>query len=147
MKKSVFLSIVFFFCFSGIYSQEVPLEPWAHNHPEASTELGNWVKRHPGAAHRLFEWDSKHPFKSQELVNWAVAHPKERLGVFLQEHRDWQGIEIFTTRHADAMEEFLFWCRNHALAAKALMAHSGGLAWAGDHLYKEYWNMETPRKR
>lgn len=95
----------------------------------------------------MFEWDAKHPERSQELVNWAIVHPHENLGAFSAQHRAWPEMEEFTSKHADAMEEFLVWCRNHAAAAKALMAHSGGLAWAGDHLYKEYWNMETPGKR
>jgi len=147
MKKSLLFSVIFFCCASAAYSQEIPLEQWAHNHPEASVELGNWVKKHPAAAHRLFEWDANHPERSQELVNWAMVHPRENLRVFMAEHRGWREMEEFTAHHAEAMEEFLFWCRNHGPAAKTLMAHSGGLAWAGNHLYKEYWNMETPGKR
>jgi len=147
MKKTLLLSVICFCFMSVAFSQEIPLEQWAHKHPEASTELGNWVKKHPRAAHRLFEWDAKHPERSQELVNWALVHQRENLRVFMAEHRSWPEIEEFTSHHADAMEEYLFWCRNHAAAAKSLMAHSGGLSWAGNHLYKEYWNMETPGKR
>ena len=146
MKKLLVGLFVYFISFAA-FCQEIPLEQWAHNHPEASVELGNWVKKHPQAAHHLFEWDGAHPVKSQELVNWAIVHPREKLDVFMAQHHDWPAIELFTARHAEAMEQFLFWCRNHAVAAKALMAHSGGLAWAGDHLYKEYWNMERPERR
>ena len=146
MKKSFLLSFICLVSSAFAFAQQIPLEQWAHNHPEASKELGMWVQKHPGAAHRLFEWDAANPLKSQELVNWAIVHPREKLGVFMAEHRGWPEIELFTAKHAGAMEEFLFWCRNHAPAAKALMLHSGGLAWAGDHLYKEYWNMERPRR-
>lgn len=147
MKKVVLTLITFCAAVATAFSQEIPLEQWAHKHQEASVELGNWVKKHPAAARRMFEWDSKHPERSQELVNWAINHPRENLRAFMAQHRNWPEMENFTAKHADAMEEFLLWCRNHAPAAKSLMAHSGGLAWAGDHLYKEYWNMETPGKR
>jgi hypothetical protein len=145
MHKLIFILLVF--CGSTLTAVAQPLDQWAHNHPDASLALGNWVKQHPAAAHKLFEWDAKHPERSQELVNWAMSHPRENLQLFLGEHRNWPEMEAFTTHHAAAMEEFLVWCRNHAAAAKALMTHSGALAWAGDHLYREYMNMETPGKR
>ena len=147
MKKLILVSLTLFCAIASAFSQEIPLEQWAHKHQEASVELGNWVKKHPAAARRMFEWDAKHPERSQELVNWAIVHPRENLRVFAGQHTGWREMEAFTAHHADAMEEFLVWCRNHAPAAKALMTHSGALAWAGDHLYKEYWNLETPRKR
>ena len=147
MEKLIIVSLVIFCTAGTAFSQEIPLEQWAHKHQEASVELGYWVKKHPQAAHRMFEWDAKHPERSQVLVNWAIVHLHENLRAFMVEHRNWPEMENFTAKHAEAMEEFLLWCRNHAAAAKSLMAHSGGLAWAGDHLYKEYWNMETPGKR
>ena len=142
MKKLFMLSIICTLFAPSIFSQEIPLEQWSKNHPKASEELGAWVKHHPRTAHVLFEWDARHPERSQEMVNWCIVHPRERIGAFVAMHPDWKGMDVFMEEHTAAMEEFMFWCRNHAEAAKALMAHSKGLAWAGDHLYREYWQME-----
>jgi hypothetical protein len=142
MKKSIILALICTIFVPSIFSQEIPLEQWSKNHPKASEELGGWVKHHPRTAHALFEWDSQHPERSQEFVNWCIVHPKERIIAFTNDHPKWRGMDIFVDEHAQAMEEFMLWCRNHAEAAKALMAHSKGLAWAGDHLYKEARQMQ-----
>lgn len=143
MRKLFFLAIAYIAFMPAVFSQG-GLEVWAHNHPQASEALGAWVRKFPRSAHALFEWDGKHPERSQELVNWCIVHPRERLDVFVAQHPNWRGIDIFAEKHGPAMEEFMFWCRNHAEAAKALMMHSGGLQWAGDHLYAESLRMEHP---
>jgi hypothetical protein len=145
MNKLFLFWLVNIFSFSTIIAQDVPLEQWSHKHPKASEDLGAWVRQHPQAAHSLFEWDGQHPEKSQELVTWCIEHPHENLELFIRQHPNWKGLDIFTEHHAKAMEGFMFWCRNHAEAARALMAHSRGLQWAGDHLYREQMNMGTPR--
>lgn len=118
------------------------LEQWAHNHPVASKALGEWVKAHPNAAHYIFEWDGNHPERSQAMVTWAITHPGENLMRFYNQHRDWPALEVIITTHKIAAEEFLKWCRTYREAARTLMLHSGGLKWAGDHLYKADMNME-----
>lgn len=135
---------VFTLCATTLSAQ--PLERWAHNHPEASKELGEWVRLHPAGAHYIFEWDGQHPERSQEMVTWALTHPGENLAVFYASHKAWPEMELIMTTHKEATEAFLIWCRNHGPAARALMLHSKALRWAGDHLYKEYLNMETPNK-
>jgi hypothetical protein len=145
MKKTVLVAWMHVAFLSPAFCQG-GLEEWSHNHQRASEDLGAWVRKYPASAHELFEWDGRHPERSQELVNWAFAHPRERLEAFVRDHPNWKGMDIFAERHAAAMEEFLFWCRNHAEAAKALMAHSGGLKWAGDHLYRDSMRMEHPNR-
>lgn len=145
MKKTFLFVSLLVCCSFAAFSQE-PLEQWSHNHPEASKALGDWVHNHPAAAHQMFEWDAQHPDRSQLLVNWAIDHPKEKLNVFLAQHRDWPAMELFTQKHAPAMEDFLLWCRTHGPAARTLMLHSKALAWAGDHLYKTAGGMEHPHK-
>lgn len=133
--KGVLATVVCSFLF--IYSVNAQdLEKWADNHPAASKALGAWVKAHPDAAHYIFEWDGRHPEHSQALVTWAITHPGENLMKFYNQHRDWPAMEVIMKTHRIATEEFLKWCRTYREAARTLMLHSGGLKWAGDHLYK-----------
>jgi hypothetical protein len=120
------------------------LEQWSANHPEASRELGEWVRTHPDAAARLFEWDGHHPEKSKLFVTWALTHPAMTIDAFAAEHPGWPVFDQIIERHRPAAETFLLWCRRHPPAAEALMNHSGGLDWAGRHLYADYWHMENP---
>ncbi|MGP8216654.1 MAG: hypothetical protein ACLQQ4_13905 [Bacteroidia bacterium] len=119
-----------------------PLEQWEHNHPDASKALGEWAKANKKAAKYLFDWDGDHPDRSQALVAWAIDHPKEELSKFHKEHKDWPELDEFEKSHKKAMEGFLKWCSDYAEGARALMEHSGGLKWAGDHLWKEANRME-----
>jgi hypothetical protein len=136
----LFLSFIFG-CAPG-----VPLEQWSHNHPPASEALGAWVKEHSQAAHLFFEWDGNHPDRSQEFVKWTLNHPNLEVDAFVALHPGWGELNEIMVTHKPAARGFMAWCRNYPEAAKTLMSHSGGLRWAGDHLYKEYWNMETPNK-
>jgi hypothetical protein len=122
------------------------LEVWQRNHPEASEELGIWVKDHPDAASKLFEWDAAHPFKSKEFVTWTITHPGQPLEDFVVKHRGWAFFDTLVERHRPATEAFMGWTRRHPRAAEALMNHSGGLAWAGEHLYRASWHMERPAR-
>ena len=99
------------------------------------------VKAHPQAASKFFEWDGRHHERSQEFVTWTIEHPAERVGAFIRMHPNEPDLDEIMKVHHDAAEEFMVWSRNHAEAARALMAHPKGLEWAGHHLYKEYWNL------
>jgi hypothetical protein len=119
------------------------MERWSDHHPEASKALGLWVKNHPDAAARFFDWDGHHPERSQAFVSWTIDHPSERIGKYIHEHPDEPFLDEIMKTHRDATEGFMSWCRDHPEAARDLMTHSRGLEWAGHHLYKEYWNMES----
>ncbi|MEO6882512.1 MAG: hypothetical protein ABI199_00655 [Bacteroidia bacterium] len=144
-KKIFAIVCVFAFTASAAFAQ-IPLEQWAHNHPAASKELGEWVKNHPKAARIMFEWDGNHPERSQEFVTWTINHPKQEIDAFAAMHPNWSHLDEIMKSHRPAARNFMAWCRKHPKAAHDLMAHKGGLKWAGDHLYKESWNMETPNK-
>jgi hypothetical protein len=122
---------------------EAGLETWERNHPEASRELGDWVKAHPEAAHLFFDWDGHHPHKSKEFVAWTLAHPGDDIDVFVLSHPKWEYFDKINETHRPAAQSFMAWCRHHPKAAEALMHHERGLEWAGHHLYKAYWSMET----
>lgn len=124
-------------------SREAAIESWADNHPEASTELGNWVKNHPQAARKFFEWDSTHPERSKQFVTWAITHPGEGIEVFVTQHPGWPIFDEIMEQHRPAAQAFIAWSRHHPQAAEALMNHPGGLHWAGNHLYKSYWEMKA----
>jgi hypothetical protein len=138
--KTVFAGLLcsLLFAFTG---NAQGLETWADNHPDASKALGVWVKAHPDAAHYIFEWDGNHPERSQAMVTWAITHPGENLAKFYNQHKDWPEMELIMTTHKEGTEEFLKWCRDYHEAARTLMLHSGGLKWAGDHLYKAEQNI------
>jgi len=123
------------------------LEQWQKNHPEASKELGDWVKAHPEAAEKFFEWDGHHPERSKEFVTWTINHPTDNIDVFALEHKGWQGFDKIMEHHRPAAEAFMAWARKHHDAAEKLMSHSGGLKWAGDHLYADSWHMEHPKAK
>lgn len=122
---------------------EEGIEVWSDHHPEASKELGIWVKNHPDAARKFFEWDANHPLKSQEFVIWTIRHPRKGIDAFVALHPGWPVFDEIQKNHRPAAEAFMAWARRHHAAAEALMAHSGGLQWAGNHLYKAFWDMET----
>ncbi len=133
--KTVFSILLCGFLFSlNAHSQE--LDKWADNHTDASKALGEWVKSFPDASRYIFEWDGNHPERSQALVTWAITHPAENLAAFNAEHKDWPEMEIIIGTHHAGSEAFLKWCRAYHDAARVLMLHSGGLKWAGDHLYQ-----------
>ncbi len=119
------------------------IEQWAQNHPEASSELGVWVRNHPQAAALFFEWDGHHPERSHEFVTWTITHPAQPIESFTNTHRGWQYFDQIMESHRPAAEAFMGWCRRHGPAAETLMNHSGGLQWAGHHLYAADWHMET----
>ena len=122
------------------------LERWSENHPQASRELGEWVREHPQAARIFFEWDGTHPERSKEFVTWAIAHPAQPIATFIATHPGWPRFDELASSHRPAANAFMGWCRRHPPAAEALMHHPGGLRWAGDHLYAEYWHLERPRR-
>jgi hypothetical protein len=122
------------------------LEQWSRNHPEASRELGLWVRNHPDAARKFFEWDSTHPARSKEFVTWSIMNRAQPIDTFIATHLNWQYFDEIAAHHRPAANAFMDWCRRHPEAAEALMNHSGGLRWAGDHLYAEYWSLERPRQ-
>lgn len=122
------------------------LKMWQRNHPEASRELGDWVRNHPAAAERFFTWDGRHPARSKEFVTWTILHPGENIDVFVLSHRGWPIFDEIMERHRPGAEAFMAWARRHPRAAEALMNHPRGLEWAGHHLYREYWHLETPRR-
>jgi len=122
------------------------IERWNHNHPEAAQELGEWVKNHPEAAAQFFEWDGHHPERSREFVTWTIRHPGDNIDVFVMSHRGWPYFDVIMEKHRPAAEAFMGWCRRRPRAAEALMMHPRGLEWAGNHLLKEYWHLEHPRR-
>jgi hypothetical protein len=128
---------------SATLANNEAMEKWSEHHPEASKALGAWVKAHPQAAAKIFEWDGHHPERSQAFVTWAVDHPSEPIEKYVHEHPDESVLDEIMKGHHLAAVEFMAWCRVHAEAARALMAHPKGLEWAGHHLYKEYWNLEN----
>jgi len=122
------------------------LEHWQHRHPEASRELGDWVRAHPNAAERFFTWDGQHPARAKAFVTWTIAHPRLGIDAFVVEHRGWPIFDDIVLHHRPGAEAFMDWTRRHPRAAEALMNHPGGLAWAGEHLYKGAWHMEHPNR-
>jgi hypothetical protein len=121
-----------------------PLEVWAQNHPPASEALAIWVRNHAPAAAWMFEWDGNQPWKSRELVEWALGHPGESVPIFVSQHPGWPEFDEFAMTHVPAVHTFLEWCRQYPEAARTLVAHSGGLRWAGYHLYAAEWHMMNP---
>ncbi len=121
-----------------------PIEVWAQNHPAASEALGMWVRNHSPAASWMFEWDGAHPWKARELVEWALVHPGEAVPVFVSQHPGWPEFDTFAMNHVPAMHNFLEWCRRFPEASRLLVAHEGGLRWAGYHLYATEWHMDHP---
>ncbi len=122
---------------------ETAIDRWADNHPQAASELGNWVKNHPQAAHKFFEWDGSHPERCRIFVTWAITHPAEGINAFASQHPRWQFFDEVMEHHRPAAQTFIQWCRRHPKAAEALMRHPRGLQWAGNHLYKSYWEMKN----
>ncbi len=120
------------------------LDMWSRNHPVASRELGGWVKGHPRAARLFFEWDGTHPERSHAFVTWAITHPAQPIRAFIATHPGWPTFDQIAASHRPAANAFMGWCRRHPRAAEALMNHPGGLRWAGDHLYAEYWALKRP---
>ncbi len=121
-----------------------PLEVWAQNHDVASRALGQWVQNHPGEASWMFEWDGNHPGKAREIVEWALVHPGESIPIFAHEHPDMPNFDGFAMGHVVAVHMFLLWCLHFPEAARSLVAHSGGLHWAGYNLYRAQWQMDHP---
>jgi hypothetical protein len=107
---------------------------WNSNHPEAARGLCVWVHGHPQASHQFFEWDASHPERSQEFVNWTLAHPGEGIDAFVEGHPNWPEFNRINESHRPAAQAFMEWVRQYPEAAQRLMTHSGGLAWAGNHL-------------
>ena len=122
------------------------LDMWSKNHPQASVELGTWVRNHPQAARLMFEWDGTHPARSKEFVTWTIMHPAQPIQSFITTHPGWPYFDQIAATHRPAANAFMAWCRRHPQAAETLMNHPGGLRWAGDHLYAEYWSLERPRQ-
>jgi len=147
MMRKLVVSLLAGVCLTSLaFANDEAVEKWSEHHPEASKALGLWVKAHPQTASKFFDWDAHHPERSQEFVTWTIEHPAERVGKFVHMHPDEPYLDELMRVHHDAAEEFMVWCRNHAEAARALMAHPKGLEWAGHHLYKEYWNLEGAGK-
>ena len=120
----------------------VAIDRWADNHPKAASELGNWVKKHPQSAGKFFEWDGTHPDRSKMFVTWAITNPGEGIDVFVTQHPGWPYFYQLMENHRPAAQELINWSRRHPAAAEALMSHPRGLQWAGNHLYKTYWEMK-----
>lgn len=130
----------------AVLAEPPGLDMWSKNHPQASVELGNWVRNHPQAARLFFEWDGTHPVRSREFVTWAIRHPVAPIQAFISTHPGWPLFDEIVASHRPAANTFMDWCRRHPQAAEALMFHPGGLRWAGEHLYAEYWSLERPRQ-
>ena len=128
------------------FAEPPGLDLWSKNHPEASRELGTWVRNHPEAARLFFEWDGTHPERSHEFVTWAIMNPGASIQAFISTHPGWPVFDTIVGSHRPAANTFMQWCRRHPRAAEALMSHSGGLRWAGDHLYAEHWSLTHPRQ-
>jgi hypothetical protein len=122
------------------------LDHWSKNHPQASAELGEWVRAHPQAARLMFEWDGTHPERAKAFVTWTIAHPAQPIETFTATHPGWPYFDQLSGTHRPAMDAFMAWCRRHPNAAETLVRHPGGLRWAGNHLYAEYWSLEQPRR-
>lgn len=135
MRKLSLVCAILLFPAWVLAGAEAGIEKWQGDHPDASRELGEWVKTHKDAAHKFFEWDSKHPEKSKEFVHWTVEHPADPLEIFAKEHKAWPVFDEIMEHHRPAAELFMGWSRKHADAAKALMNHPRGLAWAGKNLF------------
>jgi len=143
--KIALIAILVTGCAASVAEQRKEgIEQWAGNHPEASRELGVWVQTHPQAAALFFEWDGQHPDRSHEFVTWTITHPAQPIETFVATHPGWQYFDRIMEQHRPAAEAFMAWCRRHAQAAELLMNHSGGLIWAGRHLYADAWHMEHP---
>jgi len=144
IMKTVSISIAAVLCLVGAtLANSEGMEKWSEHHPEASKALGAWVKAHPQAAAKIYEWDGHHPERSQAFVTWTIDHPSERLERYVRDHPDEPVLDEIMKNHHPAAVEFMAWSRDHAEAARDLMAHPKGLEWAGHHLYKELWNLET----
>ena len=144
MNKSVFFAFLAVLGIARLALAGPPaLEKWAENHPDASKALGLWVKAHPEAAAKFFEWDGHHPDRSREFVIWSIEHPDTRVDVYIRAHSGEARLDEIMKDHEPAAQEFIVWSRKHPDAARELMEHPKGLEWAGHHLYKEYWNLET----
>ena len=115
---------------------------WEHRHPIAAQELGNWVQTHQPAARQLFEWDAHHPRGARQLVGWALTHPRQPVDRFVASHLGRPGFIRMLEAHRPASQTFLAWCRRQPQAAEDLVAHPGGLAWAGNHLFASTRLME-----
>jgi len=122
------------------------LDKWSRNHPEASRELGSWVRNHREAARLFFEWDGTHPERAKEFVSWAVVNRGAPIQAFISTHPGWPTFDRIVANHRSAANKFMSWCRRHPRAAESLMNHPGGLRWAGDHLYAEYWSLKHPAR-
>lgn len=122
------------------------LQYWEKTHPQAAQALGAWVRGHPQAASRFFEWDGAHPDRSKEFVTWAITHPRDNIDGFVMNHRGWQYFDAIMEQHRNASMAFIAWARQYGRAAEDLMNHPGGLRWAGDHLYRNEWHLEHPRR-
>jgi D-alanyl-D-alanine dipeptidase len=120
------------------------IERWAALHPVAARELGDWVRVHPQAAARLFQWDAHHPERARLFVLWAVENPQANVDGFVLTHPNWPLFDQLMEQYRPAAEAFLLWTRRHPQAASALMLHARGLAWAGQHLYADYWLYRDP---
>jgi hypothetical protein len=121
--------------------REAAIERWADNNPEAAAELGNWVKNHPQAARKFFDWNGTHPDQSKQFVFWAISHSRESIDVFISQHKDWPNFNELVEQHRPAAKAFINWCRHHTQASEELINHAGGLQWAGNHLYKAFWDL------
>jgi hypothetical protein len=120
------------------FAEPPGIDTWSEDHPEASRELGAWVRNHPAAARLFFEWDGTHPEGSHEFVTWAVLNPGAPISAFSSTHPGWPTFDTIVGSHRPAASAFMAWCRRHPRASVALMSHSGGLRWAGEHLYAEH---------
>ncbi|HVM60052.1 MAG TPA: hypothetical protein VMV72_04230 [Verrucomicrobiae bacterium] len=142
--RAVSLDLAAALCLTSLaFAGNEAMEKWSENHPDASKALGAWVKANPKAAARFFEWDANHPEKSQAFVMWTIDHPSDEVEKYVQDHHGEPLLDEILKKHRPAAVEFMAWCRNNADAARALMAHPKGLEWAGHHLYKEYWDLES----
>jgi hypothetical protein len=120
------------------------LQRWAAEHPDASKELGGWVKKYPEAARVFFEWDARFPEQAREFVIWSDEHKDKDIGDFARKHQDWPYFAAIMKSHKAAANDFMDWARRHTKAAKHLMEHPRGLNWAGDNLYKAFWDLKRP---
>ncbi len=118
------------------------LAGWDARHPIAARELGTWVRRHPIAARNFFEFDAHHPRAARRLCTWAIRHPMKPLQRFIVRHLGQPAFETILVTHRPAARALMGWCRRRPAAAEDLLAHPGGLWWAGNHLYASYWMME-----
>ena len=113
---------------------EEPLSAWKSKHTSAARELCGWARWHRKSARAFYAFDARHPRELWTFAGWAIYHPRLKLEEFLAAHKDWAGFKQLVGKNRMATYAFMRWARRNPVAADKLTKHTGGLAWAGNHL-------------